>query len=89
MNERHYLLNSHGGDKEPRVSTLTRSAVMLFTVVVLSHSSSFAMSHSTLESAVAYAHGVMSASGDALDVVILRTVNNAAKVIKRYRQDAN
>lgn len=60
---------------------------MLFTVVVLTPSSTFAMTHSKLDDAVAYAHRVMLVTGDAIDVVILRIANGVAKVEKRYHHD--
>jgi hypothetical protein len=80
-------LNSHGGDREPRVETLTRSQSMLYTVVVLTPNTTFANTYSKLDDAVAYAHRVMSVTGVALDVVILSTVNGVAKVEHRYHND--
>jgi hypothetical protein len=59
---------------------------MLFTVVVLTPTTTFANTHSTLQSAVAYARRTMSASGDAIEVLILRTNNGVAKVAKRYHR---
>jgi hypothetical protein len=59
---------------------------MLFTVVVLYPTTTFTNTYSTLQSATAYARRVMSASDDAIEVLILRTNNGTSKVAKRYHR---
>jgi hypothetical protein len=60
---------------------------MIYTVTVLTPTTSFAMTYSTLESADKYACNVMSASSDPTEVLILRTNNGVAKVVTRYHRD--
>jgi hypothetical protein len=59
---------------------------MLFTVVVLYPTTTFTHTYSTLQSATAYARRVMSASDDAIEVLILRINNGTSKVAKRYHR---